>query len=85
MLKERDWNILRHIEMYGAISLKNVSSLYFVGEYKTEEYRYRCAARRMQADIYPSPFNDFKTLVISPAVFSKSFLALPIVPSLYIG
>ncbi|WP_221389235.1 hypothetical protein [Clostridium perfringens] len=49
MLKERDWNILRHIEMYGAISLKNVSSLYFDGEYKTEEYRYRCAARRMQA------------------------------------
>ncbi|XZI03058.1 hypothetical protein ACSXE3_15545 (plasmid) [Clostridium perfringens] len=49
MLKERDWIILRHIEKYGAISLKNVSSLYFNGKYKNEEYRYRCAARRMQA------------------------------------
>ena len=34
MLKERDWIILRHIEKYGAISLKNVSSLYFNGKYK---------------------------------------------------
>lgn len=49
MLKERDWDILKHIEKYGAISLRNVTQIYFKGEYKSEEYRYRCAARRMQA------------------------------------
>lgn len=49
MLKERDWNILRHIEEYGAISLRNVAEIYFNGNYKDEEYRYKCAARRMKA------------------------------------
>ena len=48
MLKERDYNILRFIEKYGAISLKNACSIFFTGEYKSEEYRYRVAARRMQ-------------------------------------
>ncbi|WP_416188160.1 hypothetical protein [Clostridium perfringens] len=48
MLKERDYNILRFIEKYGAISLKNACSIFFTGEYKIEEYRYRVAARRMQ-------------------------------------
>lgn len=49
MLTERDYRILRHIEEYRAISVKNACSLFFDGEYKSEEYRYRCAARRLQA------------------------------------
>ncbi|ELC8416827.1 hypothetical protein QYB54_002304 [Clostridium perfringens] len=48
MLRERDYNILRFIEKYGAISLKNACSIFFDGEYKNEDYRYRVAARRMQ-------------------------------------
>ncbi len=48
MLRERDYNILRFIEKYKAISLKNACRIFFTGEYKSEEYRYRCAARRMQ-------------------------------------
>ncbi|EOU1598035.1 hypothetical protein LTX50_001499 [Clostridium perfringens] len=48
MLRERDYNILRFIEKYGAISLKNACSIFFNGEYKNEDYRYRVAARRMQ-------------------------------------
>ncbi|WP_075857439.1 hypothetical protein [Clostridium perfringens] len=48
MLRERDYNILRFIEKYNAISLKNTCSIFFDGEYKNEDYRYRVAARRMQ-------------------------------------
>lgn len=48
MLRERDYNILRFIEKYGAISLKNACRIFFTGEYKSEEYRYRVTARRLQ-------------------------------------
>ncbi|EGT4139298.1 hypothetical protein EQZ09_16045 [Clostridium perfringens] len=48
MLRERDYNILRFIEKYGAISLKNACRIFFTGEYKSEEYRYRVASRRLQ-------------------------------------
>ena len=48
MLRERDYNILRFIEKYNAISLKNACSIFFTGKYKDEEYRYRFAARRLQ-------------------------------------
>ncbi|WP_283714830.1 hypothetical protein ACSXBY_09495 [Clostridium perfringens] len=48
MLRERDYNILRFIEKYNAISLKNACSIFFTGKYKDEEYRYRVAARRLQ-------------------------------------
>ncbi|PWX20919.1 hypothetical protein [Clostridium perfringens] len=48
MLRERDYNILRFIEKYKAISLKNACRIFFTGEYKSEEYRYRVAARRLQ-------------------------------------
>ncbi|HII4400231.1 TPA: hypothetical protein ACY4RQ_001902 [Clostridium perfringens] len=47
MLRERDYNILRFIEKYKAISLKNACRIFFTGEYKSEEYRYRVAARRL--------------------------------------
>lgn len=47
MLRERDYNILRFIEKYKAISLKNACRIFFDGEYKSEEYRYRVAARRL--------------------------------------
>lgn len=48
MLRERDYNILQFIEKYGAISLRNCCRIFFTGEYKSETYRYRVAARRLQ-------------------------------------
>ncbi|WP_075809541.1 hypothetical protein [Clostridium perfringens] len=85
MLKERDYNILRFIEKYGAISLKNACSIFFTGEYKSEEYRYRCAARRMQRleelnilSSYRNSYTDekiyYKNKKISPhSVFIQDF------------
>lgn len=50
MITQRDYSVLRHIEMFRAISLKNVAEIYFQKEgYKSKDYAYKCASRRMKA------------------------------------
>ncbi|WP_075810070.1 hypothetical protein [Clostridium perfringens] len=50
MITQRDYTILRHMEMFRAISLKNVAGIYFQKEgYKDKNYAYKCASRRMKA------------------------------------